>query len=96
VYPADAFASWSSIVGLAGNDFEQVVPGLHAGVARWLPVVRQAASRLVAAGTPAIGQMSGSGATCFVLTPPGRAPELNVAGGVHVINTHTLATVSSF
>ena len=95
-YPCDAFASWSSIVGLATNDFEQVVPSMHAGVARWLPVVRQAATRMVENGTPAIGMMSGSGATCFVLAPPGLIPELGAAADMRVVKTHTLATIASF
>lgn len=94
-YPADAFASWSSIAGLAFNDFESVVPDMHAGVARWLPVVRQAASRLIGNGVPALGMMSGSGATCFVLTPPGFTSELGAAPDMRVIKTHTLSTVAS-
>ena len=40
-YPNDAFASWSSIAGMAANDFESVVPAMHAGVAKWLPVDRK-------------------------------------------------------
>lgn len=94
-YPGDAFASWSSLVSLAANDFEAVVPQLHAGVARWLPVVRQAASRMTESGVPAIGMMSGSGATCFVLSPPGMTPELGAASDMRVIRTHTLSTVPS-
>ena len=94
-YPGDAFATWSSIAGLAANDFEDVVPALHVGVARWLPVVRQAATRLVENGTPAIGLMSGSGATCFVLAPPGLIPELGAANEMRVIKTHTLTTIAS-
>lgn len=94
-YPADAFATWSSIAGLAANDFEEVVPALHIGVARWLPVVKQAAARLIANGTPAMGLMSGSGATCFVLAPPGLLPELGAAHDMRVMKTHTLTTVAS-
>ena len=94
-YPSDAFATWSSIVGLAANDFEEVVPSLHAGVARWLPVVRQAAMRMMQNGTPAIGMMSGSGATCFVLAPPGLIPELGAASDMRVVKTHTLTTIAS-
>lgn len=94
-YPGDAFTSWSSIAGIAANDFESVVPSMHAGVARWLPVVRKAASRLTESGVPAIGLMSGSGATCFVLTPPGLTPELGAAADVRVIRTHTLSTIAS-
>ncbi|MCU0616830.1 MAG: hypothetical protein MUD17_07095, partial [Gemmatimonadaceae bacterium] len=66
-YPMDAFRDWSSIAALAGNDFELVVPSLHAGVAAWLPVVRSAAEVLRSTGAPAIGGLSGSGATCFLL-----------------------------
>ena len=95
-YPGDAFATWSSIVGLAANDFEDVVSALHAGVARWLPVVRQAATRLVEHGTPAIGLMSGSGATCFVLAPPGLIPELHASSDMRVVKTHTLTTIASW
>ncbi|MEP6779892.1 MAG: hypothetical protein ABJC26_08390 [Gemmatimonadaceae bacterium] len=90
-YPADAFSSWSSIAGMAANDFESVVPGLHKGVARWLPVVRHTAARLTAQGTPALGLMSGSGATCFVLSAPGLIPDFASGNGMHVIKTHSLS-----
>ena len=94
-YPADAFSSWSSIAGLAANDFEPVVSSLHAGVARWLPVVRHTASKLTAQGTPAIGLMSGSGATCFVLSAPGFTPDFASGNGMQVIKTHTLAALGN-
>lgn len=67
-YPADAFGRWDTVAALATNDFESVVPRMHAGVAAWLPRVRAIASRLRAEGAPAIGLMSGSGATCFLLS----------------------------
>ncbi|MBC8089080.1 MAG: hypothetical protein H7Z40_17590 [Phycisphaerae bacterium] len=95
-YPTDAFGSWSSIVGLAHNDFESVVPSMHAGVAHWLGVVKQVARRMNAEGLPAIGLMSGSGATCFVLGAPGRIPELGSGAGMRAIKTHTLTTVATF
>jgi 4-diphosphocytidyl-2-C-methyl-D-erythritol kinase len=66
-YSANAFASWASVCALAGNDFEQVVPQLHEGVASMLPLLRQTAATLNARGRHAIGMMSGSGATCFLL-----------------------------
>lgn len=94
-YPGDAFGSWSSVAGIAANDFEDVVPDMHAGVARWLPVVRKAASRLTESGVPAIGLMSGSGATCFVLTPPGLAPELGATSDMRIIRTTTLSALAS-
>lgn len=70
-YAASSFASWASVCALAGNDFEQVVPNLHAGVANTLPLLRQAAASLHAQGHHAIGMMSGSGATCFLLHAAG-------------------------
>lgn len=95
-YPTDAFGTWSSVAGLAENDFERVVPALHEGVARWLPVVKQAARRMNDEGLPAIGMLCGSGATCFVLGAPGRIPELGSGAGMQPIKTHTLTTVATF
>ncbi|WP_310569012.1 hypothetical protein [Gemmatimonas sp.] len=66
-YPADAFSSWASIAALAVNDFEPVVSAMHTGVAGYLPLLREIASERRASGAPAIGMMSGSGATCFLL-----------------------------
>lgn len=66
-YPTSAFASWESIAAVAANDFEPVVSEMHAGVAGVLPLFREIALESRANGTPAIGMMSGSGATCFLL-----------------------------
>ena len=66
-YPAGAFSSWASIAALAVNDFEPVVSEMHAGVASVLPALRKAASGMHRSETPAIGMMSGSGATCYLL-----------------------------
>ncbi|MCZ8204722.1 4-(cytidine 5'-diphospho)-2-C-methyl-D-erythritol kinase [Gemmatimonas sp.] len=89
-YPPDAFTSWHRVASLAANDFEQVVPALHAGVAAVLPVLRDEAARLRADGHVAMALMSGSGATCFVLHPP----ELRVApeapAGGTVVRTGTV------
>jgi 4-diphosphocytidyl-2-C-methyl-D-erythritol kinase len=89
-YPPEAFASWHQVAALAANDFEQVVPAMHAGVATALPVLREEAARLRAGGHVAIALMSGSGATCFVLHPPELrvAPEAP-AGGM-VVRTGTV------
>jgi len=99
-YAADAFASWASIAALAANDFEAVVPSLHEGVAAWLPVVRGAAEMLRAAGEPALGLLSGSGATCAVVHPPeaGFSVGLEAEGvalpfGVHLVETRTATTI---
>jgi 4-diphosphocytidyl-2-C-methyl-D-erythritol kinase len=70
-YPASAFASWASIAALAVNDFEPVVSDMHTGVAGVLPLVRDIARESRASGTPAIGMLSGSGATCFLLSNGG-------------------------
>lgn len=70
-YPTSAFATWDAIAAVAVNDFEPVVSVMHAGVAAVLPRFRRIAAERRAAGTPAIGMMSGSGATCFVLLPEG-------------------------
>jgi len=98
-YPADAFSSWASVASLAVNDFEQVVPDQHAGVAVWLPVVTSAAEVLRATGAPAIGRLSGSGATCFLLHPPDHGLALAdtardaPAHGARLVTTHTAATI---
>jgi len=71
-----ALMSWEQIASAAHNDFEPVVTTMHAGVAQALPAAMQAAEQLRAAGHPAIGRMSGSGATCFALHPTTTAPAL--------------------
>jgi 4-diphosphocytidyl-2-C-methyl-D-erythritol kinase len=89
----DAFRSWDTIAQLATNDFESVVPSLHPGVATVLPVVRRAAQALQREGHAAIGLMSGSGATCFVLHPEGVTPPLGadaLPDGAHLLRTRTL------
>jgi 4-diphosphocytidyl-2-C-methyl-D-erythritol kinase len=100
-YPAGAFASWPAVCALAANDFEQVVPGLHAGVAAWLPRVQAAAAALQAGGQPAIGRLSGSGATCFLLhgvdatAPSGwavAAPDAPAAGAL-LLATQTATAI---
>lgn len=97
-YPPDAFADWASIATLATNDFERVVPSLHGGVAEWLPVVRSAAEVLRATGTPAVGGLSGSGATCFLLH--GLDDDLNLGWddddaprGAQLVATRTASTI---
>lgn len=90
VYAANAFASWPSIVALAANDFEQVVPSMHAGVATALPTLQAEARALKAAGHPAIGMLSGSGATCFLLHPAGVAGDTTAQNaGATVVHTRT-------
>jgi 4-diphosphocytidyl-2-C-methyl-D-erythritol kinase len=68
-YPLHIFSSWESLIPFATNDFERVVPVFHGGVARVLPAVQREAARIRAEGVPAIGLLSGSGATCFLLHP---------------------------
>ncbi len=69
-YSQNAFNSWGDVSALAVNDFEPVVADMHQGVADLLPRLRDLAKGLRDSGVPAIGMMSGSGATCFVLHPP--------------------------
>lgn len=88
-YASDAFTNWTSVCALAANDFEQVVPSLHAGVAAVLPVLRNEARRKGDAGTPAIGMMSGSGATCFLLHALGAGVEIVAPVGARLVLTVT-------
>ncbi|WP_411280821.1 4-(cytidine 5'-diphospho)-2-C-methyl-D-erythritol kinase [Gemmatimonas sp.] len=87
-YPASAFASWDAIAALAMNDFEPVVSAMHAGVAAILPGFRAIAAERRASGSPAIGMMSGSGATCFLLLSEG-AMGLQTDGSAAVLWTST-------
>ncbi|QJR35476.1 4-(cytidine 5'-diphospho)-2-C-methyl-D-erythritol kinase [Gemmatimonas groenlandica] len=77
-YPASAFASWESIAAVAANDFEPVVSEMHAGVALVLPWFREMAATARRNGSAAIGMMSGSGATCFVLHTGGVGMQVNL------------------
>lgn len=88
-YPLEAFGNWTSVAALAANDFESVVPDLHEGVRTLLPQVRACAHALREAGVPAIGMMSGSGATCFVATPTGAPVSLALSAGARLVKTHT-------
>lgn len=88
-YAADSFASWSSVAELAVNDFEAVVREMHAGVRATVPRVQQLAQELRTRGVPAIGLMSGSGATCFLLHPPGTSVSLDVPNEAHIVDTTT-------
>jgi 4-diphosphocytidyl-2-C-methyl-D-erythritol kinase len=87
-YDMDAFASWRAIAAVAMNDFEPIVCTMHAGVATVLPTLRHLAAERQAHGTPTIGMMSGSGATCFVLDPDGSA-RLSTDGAATVHTTTT-------
>lgn len=85
----NALMSWEQIARAAHNDFEPVVATMHAGVSQALPAVMHAAAQLRAAGHPAIGRMSGSGATCFVLHPTGTVPDLPDLPDCTVVRTTT-------
>jgi 4-diphosphocytidyl-2-C-methyl-D-erythritol kinase len=88
-YAADAFDSWTSLCALAANDFEQVVPAMHAGVAEVLPVLRGLAEAVRAQGLPSCALLSGSGATCFALHPDGTTISPAVPTGARVVRTTT-------
>lgn len=70
-YDADVFSSWEQIAKIAENDFERVVPAMHAGVSALLPTVKAATGAMREPPTTRIGMLSGSGATCFVLFTDG-------------------------
>lgn len=88
-YPAAAFRTWEAVAALTHNDFEAVVPAMHEGVRTVLPLVQAAARRLRTEALPGIGQMSGSGATCFVLHPVDWEFVAPLPSGVRVIHTRT-------
>lgn len=90
LYAEDAFASWQHVSAIATNDFEAVVATMHSGVAATLPRVRAAAQRVRDAGAPAIGMMSGSGATCFVVHPHGVDVPLSLEKAAHLVRTDTV------
>lgn len=94
-YDLSSFGHWGQLAAIAINDFEQVVPALHAGVATVLPAVRQAAQQLTAQGHPAIGLMSGSGATCFVLHPVGTTVALALPEGARLVTTTTVGPATA-
>lgn len=75
LWSSHEFGSWDALATRAHNDFEAVVETLHPGVARWLPVVRAQARVRIEAGEHAIGLMSGSGATCFLLSQGMSSPD---------------------
>lgn len=92
-YSAATFDDWAGVAAVAANDFERVVPSMHAGVAAALPVLKAIAARLSADGALAIGLLSGSGATCFLLHPPEAALLLDAAmlpDGARLVVTETL------
>ncbi|MBL0172202.1 MAG: 4-(cytidine 5'-diphospho)-2-C-methyl-D-erythritol kinase [Gemmatimonadaceae bacterium] len=66
-YDARLFESWAQIATIAENDFERVVPAMHTGVAELLPFFKTLAHSLGERSGTAIGMLSGSGATCFLL-----------------------------
>jgi 4-diphosphocytidyl-2-C-methyl-D-erythritol kinase len=80
-YASDAFATWGNVARLAQNDFEVVVPALHAGVSALLPTVQRSATTLRDDGTAAIGMLSGSGATLFLLSDTPGEPSVPLARG---------------
>ncbi len=87
-YPSSAFSSWEAIAAIAHNDFEAVVSDMHAGVGSLLPELRNIAAAHRTSGAPAIGMMSGSGATCFVLLANGTM-SLELPGAGAVLRTVT-------
>lgn len=89
-YAATAFGSWESVCALAANDFELVVMDMHEGVRTVLPTIRSFAERLRNTEFPAIGLMSGSGATCFFTMPPDTTAAFQLPAGTRLLKTSTL------
>lgn len=87
-YSVDAFASWEQIAKIVENDFERVIPALHAGVSETLAHVKGLAKALNEKAGTAIGMLSGSGATCFLLMS-GAEDDFGF-GSKRGIKTHTL------
>ncbi len=87
-YAADAFCNWHSVAAFASNDFEDVVREMHDGVGAVLPVVRREAQERMTRGEPAIGLMSGSGATCYLLHTADSPPTLALPCGT-LLHTET-------
>ncbi len=88
-YDERAFATWASICELAVNDFEQIVPSMHAGVRAILPELRGLANEIRQTGQPACALLSGSGATCFLLHPDGTMVEPMRLDGSRLVRTTT-------
>lgn len=88
-YAADAFESWASLCALAVNDFEQVVPAMHAGVAQVLPELRRLTDAVRASGHAACALLSGSGATCFALHPESTLVVPAIPDGARLVRTMT-------
>ncbi len=77
-YPKSTFTQWQAIATIASNDFETHAMKNHVGVASVLPVLRDEAARLELSGAYAVGMMSGSGATCYLLHPPDIEPSVSI------------------
>ncbi len=88
-YDVESFASWEHVAAIASNDFERVVPSMHAGVADTLPIVQHLAAAARARGATWIAQLSGSGATCYLLMASDASPTPEFPAHWHVLATHT-------
>lgn len=88
-YAPNDFSSWRAVGERAGNDFEPVATAMHVGVAHVLPQLKSQAERLRNAGEDAIGLMSGSGATCFLLHPQSAVIDLDLPAQARVVRTTT-------
>lgn len=94
-YAQDDFASWQRIAQLAENDFERVVPALHAGVRQSLQLLSQHVDAQSAGDVPTIGMMSGSGATCFLLRATDPTTTTSVSPELAWVNASTARVVET-
>jgi 4-diphosphocytidyl-2-C-methyl-D-erythritol kinase len=96
LYSADALSSWGEIAARAHNDFTAVIRPRHAGVAAALDQLEGMAAALrSAADREAFALMSGSGATCALVTQladPGSSAG-GTGGGEGFLRTSTSAGV---
>jgi 4-diphosphocytidyl-2-C-methyl-D-erythritol kinase len=89
VYDVEALASWENVARIAANDFEQVVPSMHAGVADVLPIIQRMAVEARQRRGTNIAQLSGSGATCFLLDADGASLPREFPSHWRMLTTHT-------
>jgi 4-diphosphocytidyl-2-C-methyl-D-erythritol kinase len=68
VYDIESLTSWDQVARIACNDFERVVPSIHSGVAEVLPAIQGVADAMRSSGRMVIARLSGSGASCYLLS----------------------------
>lgn len=88
-YEAGVFESWQQVAAITANDFERVVPAMHAGVGEVLTMLREMSGAARSFGATWIAHLSGSGATCYFINASADAAEAEFPAHLSVITTHT-------